>query len=206
MAFYNSIDDSKNFVISFSQSPKYDFKIFAKGYAQAGSALSKMLLQKNHFGDYEAYPVVFLYRHAFELYLKGFYYQARLIAGFKICYMDESKSVNKHRLEPLAKTFKEICKILFPDEKDLVSFAEKVLIYAKEFEDIDKDSYSYRYPIKKNGDASTGKNQIINLSAFQSSMDELMEQFDTVSFGFDIEESTSQEIYEIIRDEYDPYA
>ena len=74
----------KIFVISFSKTPKYGFCIYARGYAYAGSELSKILLSKNSFGDYEAYPVVFLYRHAFELYLKGFYYQASLIANFRV--------------------------------------------------------------------------------------------------------------------------
>ena len=83
MAFYNSNNNKNNFAISFTQNPKQDFGVFAKGYTRAASLLAEQLLDKPHFPDYEAYPVVFLYRHAFELYLKGFYYRAALIAYFQ---------------------------------------------------------------------------------------------------------------------------
>jgi Tfp pilus assembly protein PilO len=78
------------------------------------------------------------------------------------------------------------------------------LEFAKDFEELDSISYGYRYPIDLKENYSTKPNQNINLTAFYSSMDELMEQFDTVSFGFDVTESISQEIYEIMCDDYDP--
>ena len=84
MAFYNTISDASNFVISFTSNPQQDFTIFAKGYAQAAAILATYLLEEQpRFSDYEAYPIVFLYRHAFELYLKGFCYRAILILAFK---------------------------------------------------------------------------------------------------------------------------
>ncbi len=70
MAFYNSISNGNNFVISFTQTPQQDFGVFAKGYTRAAFVLAEHLLEKPRFSDYEAYPVVFLYRQAFELYLK----------------------------------------------------------------------------------------------------------------------------------------
>jgi len=74
VAFYDSIDNTSNFVISFTTNPRQDFGVFAKGYFQAASALTEHLLAKQRFSDYEAYPVVFLYRQSFELYLKGLLY------------------------------------------------------------------------------------------------------------------------------------
>jgi hypothetical protein len=80
MAFYNSVSNRNNFVISFTQTPEQDFGAFAKGYTRAASNLAEQLLEKPRFADYEAYPVVFLYRHAFELSLKGLYFKAGLIS------------------------------------------------------------------------------------------------------------------------------
>ena len=105
MAFYNSISDGNNFVISFTQNPKQDFGVFAKGYTRAASVLAEHILEKPRFADYEAYPLVFLYRQAFELYLKGFYFKAALIFFFKDSQGVDCQFIYKHWLKPLAEAF-----------------------------------------------------------------------------------------------------
>lgn len=149
MAFYNSISDGNNFVISFTQNPKQDFGVFAKGYTRAASVLAEHILEKPRSADYEAYPVVFLYRQAFELYLKGFYFKAALIFFFKDSQGVDYQCIYKHWLKPLAEAFQKICKVLFPFDPALLQLADKVRRYAVEFEQIDSDSFGYRYPIDK---------------------------------------------------------
>jgi len=83
VAFYNSINDTNNFAISFSTNPQQDFGVFAVGYRQAAAILAERLLAKQRFSDYEAYPVVFLYRQSLELYLKGLLYKAAILSAFK---------------------------------------------------------------------------------------------------------------------------
>ena len=200
MAFYNSISDENNFVISFTQNPQQDFAVFAKGYTQAASVLAERLLKKPHFSDYEAYPVVFLYRQAFELYLKGFYYKASLIFFFKDKQSVDCQFLYKHRLKPLADTFQKICNALFPSDQELLDLAKKVLDYAVEFEQIDSDSFGYRYPIDTKGNHSTRHHQVVNLLAFHNSMQELLGDLEIVDFGFDVEASQAQEVYEIIQE------
>ena len=73
MPFYE-ISDTSSFVISFTHDPKGDFGAFAKGYTLAANRLAASLLEGPRFPDYEAYPVVFLYRHALELSLKHIIY------------------------------------------------------------------------------------------------------------------------------------
>jgi hypothetical protein len=131
MAFYNLISDGNNFVISFTQNPQQDFGVFAKGYTRAASVLAEHLLEKPRFSDYEAYPVVFLYRQAFELYLKGLYFKASLIFFFKDSQKVDCQFIYKHRLQPLADTFQKICKALFPSDQALLQIAQKVLTYRK---------------------------------------------------------------------------
>jgi hypothetical protein len=201
MTFYNSISDGNNFVISFSSDSKRDFGVFAKGYAQAASTLAEFLLEKPRFSDYEAYPVVFLYRHAFELYLKAFYYKAGLLSYFKNVEEIEleKKQRNNHALVLFAEVFKKLCRILFPSDQELLKLSDKVHKFAFEFEQIDKDSYSYRYPINRQGTASTRQNQTVNLLAFYQSMQELMTELEVVDFGFDIETDQAQDIFEVIQ-------
>lgn len=70
MPFYDLKNDTSNFVISWTGDAKNDFGVFAKGYISAAEQLANLLLQAPRFSDYEAYPVIFLYRHALELSLK----------------------------------------------------------------------------------------------------------------------------------------
>ena len=200
MAFYNSMSDGNSFVISFTQNPKQDFGVFAKGYARAASILAEHLLEKPRFADYEAYPVVFLYRQAFELYLKGFYFKAGLISFLKDSQSIDCQFIYKHWLKPLAETFQKICQVLFPSDQALLQLAAKVRTYAVEFEQIDSDSFGYRYPIDKNGSPSTKHHQCVNLLAFHNSMNELLGELEIVDFGLDVEASQAQEIYEIIQE------
>jgi len=200
MAFYNSISDENNFVISFTANPQQDFGVFAKGYAQAASVLAEHLLEQPRFSDYEAYPVVFLYRQAFELYLKGLYFEASFIFFFKDIQRVDCQFIYKHRLQPLADAFQKICKALFPSDRELLQLAQKVLVYAGEFEEIDRQSFGYRYPIDTNGNHSTSRNQVVNLLALHNSMHELLGDLEVVEFGFDVTASQAQEVYEIIQE------
>ena len=200
MAFYNSLSDGNNFVISFTQNPQQDFGIFAKGYTRAASALAEQLLERPRFSDYDAYPVVFLYRQAFELYLKGLYFKASLIFFFKDSQRIDCQFIYKHRLQPLADTFQKICEALFQSDRTLLQLAQKVLVLAIEFEQIDKDSFGYRYPIDKKGNHSTRPHQVVNLFSLHTTMKELLEELETVDFGFDITALEAEEVYEIIQE------
>ncbi|MCX6101586.1 MAG: hypothetical protein NTV92_09290 [Candidatus Bipolaricaulota bacterium] len=78
MAFYDEQSDRTNFIINWTATPKGDFGVFAKGYTLAANRLAQLLLEAPRFSDYEAYPVVFLYRHALELSLKQIIYSCSL--------------------------------------------------------------------------------------------------------------------------------
>ena len=78
--FYDQQSDLSNFVISFTRDPKGDFAVFARAYAHAADRLAAQLLEALRFSDHEAYPVIFLYRHAFELSLKHIIYASALLA------------------------------------------------------------------------------------------------------------------------------
>jgi hypothetical protein len=200
MAFYNTISDANDFIISFRPNSQQDFGVFAKGYTRAASNLAEQILEKPHFPDYEAYPVVFLYRHAFELYLKGFYYRAALITFFKNNQPLDNNGIYDHKLTPLANIFQKICKALFPSDQALLQLANKVQVFATEFEQIDHNSFAYRYPIDKKGNPSTKHHQVVNLFALHKSMQELLGELEVVDFGLDLEAFQSQEIYEIIQE------
>ena len=199
MAFYDAINDPSTFVISFTANPKRDFGVYAKGYARAASTLAESLLEKPRFPDYEAYPVIFLYRHAFELYLKAVCNQAGLIAYFKGIEGEDFEFKPTHRLEPLAVIFQKICTTLFPSDTEINQLTNKVTIFAREFSQIDNASFGYRYPTTKSGKSATNRHQMVNLFSFHNSMKELLDELEIITFGFDIEEDRLQEIYEAVQ-------
>jgi hypothetical protein len=196
MPFYDNPIDRTYFSISFTSNPKYDFAAFAKGYSSAASMLANQLIERINFPDYDAYPVVFLYRHAFELSLKNIiYWSARLLA-FKGVEDIGEKLYNTHDLVKLAKNAETILLKAFPDDQSLHKFIQDVVSTAQEFSEIDPDSYSYRYPISTKGDYSTRKGQSLNLSSLSDYMETILENLDTINFGLNLETDIAQEVHE----------
>ncbi len=195
---FDKISDSTNFVISFTSNPKGDFGVFAEGYTRAANQLAASLLEAPRFADYEAYPVVFLYRHALELSLKQIIYAGSTLAAFR--RMDEvnKKLQNNHRLVELSQTATRVLSSLFPNDEAHASLNTTVAAICKDWSEIDPDSYAYRYPIDKKGLASTKQHQVVNLRELSTRMSSVLEDLDTVRFGLNIETDRAQEVYEIL--------
>jgi len=195
MTFYDKNIDHTYFSISFTSNPKYDFGAFAKGYSYAASTLAQQLIEKMNFPDYDAYPIVFLYRHAFELNLKNIIYWSAKLLTFKGVEDIGERLFNTHDLVRLAEKVEMILLKAFPNDPSLHEFIQDVVCTAKEFSDIDPDSYSYRYPISTKGDYSTRQGQSINLSSLSAHMNIILEKLDTINFGLNIETDIAQEVY-----------
>ncbi len=198
MAFYNTISNTHDFSIGFGSTPKDHFGVFAKGYSRAAEMLAKELLAREYgFRDYEAYPAVFLYRHAFELYLKHVIYTPALLCAFKGIHDFPRKLWNDHRLVPLAEAAAKILRRLFPNDNDLEFFLQKTLTTASEFARIDPESFSYRYPIDRDGKHATPLNQTISLHAFSTTMSEVLAGLEAIDFGLNVETDLEQSRYEM---------
>jgi hypothetical protein len=164
-AFYDQVSDLSNFVISFTPDPKGDFAVFARAYALAADRLASRLLEEPRFSDYEAYPVMFLYRHAFELFLKHIIYAAAVFAMFADLDRSASALKNTHDLPKLSGAAADLLGCLFPHDASLRLVMDSAMQTAREFEEIDPESYSYRYPIDRKGLHSTKRHQVVNLRA-----------------------------------------
>lgn len=197
MAFFDSINDMSNFLISFTQNPKDHFGVFAKGYFMAAKKLCEYLLSKNSFSDYEAYPVIFLYRHSLELYLKNVIYKSATLSFYKQIKDLESRLFNIHDLVKLAEIVAALFQKLFPQNNELKNIIENVRVISIEFSSLDANSYAYRYPIDREGNPSTKRNQRVNLNAIYNSLNEILEQFYIIDCGLDIENDLAEQDYEM---------
>ncbi len=186
------------FSLGFTASPRKDFGVFATGYHHAAQQLSETLLAKLHFPDYEAYPVVFLYRHALELSLKNIIYKAALLSAFRRMDDIDSKLYKQHKLPPLATRARHILLKLFPKDLDLKLIADDLLDVAREISVIDDSSYVYRYPIRPDGSPSVARTQTVNLVDLSSRMNSILNQLEVIDFGLNLETEMAQDIYEIV--------
>jgi hypothetical protein len=198
-AFYDQVSDLSNFVISFTPDPKGDFAVFARAYALAADRLASRLLEEPRFSDYEAYPVMFLYRHAFELFLKHIIYAAAVFAMFADLDRSACALKNTHDLPKLSGAAADLLGCLFPHDASLRLAMDSAMQTAREFEEIDPESYSYRYPIDRKGLHSTKRHQVVNLRATASHMSKLLSDLDTIRFGMEIEAGTAREACALLR-------
>jgi hypothetical protein len=206
MPFYNKIKSRYNIVTSFHRKPisknsksALGFSAFALGYHNAAKLLSKSFLSKPGFYDFDGYPIVFLYRHSFELYLKNIIYRAAVLGAFKDIKNIDNKLYNTHSLSELSLPSIELLKILFPKDKYVKEISKTINSTAKEYDEIDPTSFSYRYPIDKKGKPSTKIHQVVNITSIALHMDKLLGDLDGLSFGLEMEIDSAAGVYEILQ-------
>ncbi len=201
MSFYYSAQEDVGFTISFYNDPRSQFWAFAKGYRQAADMISHALLEKGNFRDYEAYPMVFLYRHALELNMKNIIYKAAKLAHFREINEVDVKLYNCHDLVELSKKTTEIMGMIFgQNDLDLSNALKLMSETSKEFSSIDRFSYAFRYPIDKEGNYSTERGLQLSVAAIANNMSSLLKQLETIDFGLDIETDIAEELYRALRD------
>ena len=138
--------------------PIDELSIYALGYHIAGKTLVEKLESNRGYGDYEAYPIFFLYRHSLELYLKAIVYRgARLLGMISNDTIDTNKLLTKHGLSMWLPAIKAIFKRLewekdfgIPSIRKFEDFANLV----NGIEKIDPLSYNFRYPVNTKGEAA----------------------------------------------------
>lgn len=195
---YDSGHTHSGFSLGFSHTPRSDFGIFAKGYYRAARKVSEALLGQGHFPDYEAYPVVFLYRHALELNLKNIIYKAALLSAFHRMSDIDGTLYSAHKLPPLASRAAQVLQKLFPEDPGIRSIADDLEYVAQDFSEIDDASFTYRYPIQKDGSPVVAQTQNVDLAGLSSRMNGILERLEVLDFGLDLETEEAQDIYEIL--------
>ena len=145
--------------------------------------MAKRLLRAPRFSDYEAYPVVFLYRHALELSLKHVIYSCAELGALREIESIRNELYNKHKLADLVEAAAASLNILFPGDAMLSTLVPKCRLTCLELSQIDPDSFSFRYPMDKKGMYATKVHLTLNLSSFALHMSSVLEDLGTVRFG-----------------------
>jgi len=154
-------------------------ELYAIGYKKAGDRLVEFVLSKYRDQDVLIYPIVFLYRQYIELRLKEIIREGRIL-------LEKGGDFPKHhRIWDLWCTAKKISKKAFENENESpnLEYAEHVI---KEFSHIDPDSFSFRYPITKQGKNTLEGVTHINIRRLASHIEELSKDLEEVSMGISV--------------------
>jgi hypothetical protein len=173
-----------------------------------------MLAHSPSFPDFEGYPILFLYRHALELYMKAIVYRgAQLLQLLDIDSPEISRLFTDHRLSILLPGVKAIFDGIgwtWDTEIAGISNFEDFTKLVKGIEVIDPWSYSFRYPTNTKGKAALNHHTRINVLEFARKMDPILDLLDTAVLGlhedFDAIAGAKfelQRMIEEIRQQYD---
>jgi hypothetical protein len=177
---FNAPHEHGNVVLNLRGRPIEDLQAFAFGYAKAAHTLATQLIAAPGYGDYEGYPILFLYRHSLELYLKAMVYRgAKLLRLVSQETVNTDKLFGNHNLARLLPAVRAISKQMKWTFKGagLDSYEEFGAIVQK-LDSVDPGSYTFRYPINKSGQANMPHHFVVNVPLFAEQMDSLLQFLD----------------------------
>jgi hypothetical protein len=176
-----------NVVFNFRHDPIDDLAPFAAGYHEAGKRLAGILAASTGYRDFDGYPILFLYRQALELYMKAIVYRgAQLLGLLDMGTLDTSKLLKVHRLSLLLPGVKAVFDGVawtWDPKTAGVSTFEEFAELVRGIEELDPDSYNFRYPTNTKGQATLNHHTIVSPIGFSRNMDPILELLDAAVTG-----------------------
>lgn len=181
-----------NVVLNILDDPDWrlGFGFYARKFHEAGQALSERMFARAGYSCLDACPIVFLYRHARELYLKGI-----VLIGCEISQLygetltNQERLLTTHQLLPLLPLMKQTFDLVAwtwqTDTEGLRTFAD-IEELVRAFEEIDPGSYAFRYPVDRNGQAPIPYHFTFHMPTFCERMDALLNALSAAVMGLEV--------------------
>jgi hypothetical protein len=181
-------------VLNWHGTPEREFSYFAEAFHLVAQDAAAALRQDPHFGldgipidDFRAYPVVFLYRHALELYMKAVILVGSPMLRIKgMACVDRRALLKTHSLDKLRQDLEQVFEAYewewdlgAPHFRSLEDFRKTVA----ELHAVDAGSYAFRYPLDTKGDASLTAHFRFNLFEFCEVLDSLFPVLEGAAIG-----------------------
>lgn len=183
----------------------------AESYFRAATTLREEFESKNGYNDLDGCPIVFLYRHALELFLK-----AVCDYGNTLSVLLEEPDLNTpdlfkdHSLSRHLKTLKAIFSAVgWEEDYSNMGLEDPVFEEViREFDKVDYGSFAFRYPVKKDGKtASVEKHFVFNVPKFGVVIESILKNLSGACIGLDEYCDQAQEIHaDAAADMYSDYA
>jgi len=176
-----------NVVLNFGNSPEDELAPYAGAFHEAAQVLVHKMEISHGYSDLDACPIVFLYRHALELYCKAIVLAGNDLMRIlgKKCPI-ASNAIWHHKIGTLLPAMGEIFRAVnWEWEKGLGGFDsfQQLKTFISEIESIDPNSDAFRYPIKRTGEATMPKNFLFNVIDYAEKMDKLLDLLDGAAMG-----------------------
>lgn len=143
-------------MLNFVGAPIRDLALIADEYFEAAKVLMDGLAHSGNYSDLKAYPIVFLYRHALELYLKALLVMgdslASLLGDARLEF--DLQKANNHDLTRLLSELEQLFSAIGWSWEDYGTSAlseQEFRSIISEFDEVDPNSHAFRYPVKKDG-------------------------------------------------------
>ena len=158
--------------------PAGNLHLYAEAFHRAGRLLGENYGKTGALADFEALPILYLYRHALELSFKAIVvhgeplFRLRGNSGLR----SDTKKMSGHRLSDFVEDFERIVEELSWDwdmEIDGLRSRQQFIELVAELDQIDPQSTAFRYPSDKKGRAALDTNFSFDLSIFCRRMDNL---------------------------------
>lgn len=165
-------------LVRWRENPLDDLATFAFGYWRAAQRLASSIEFAPTFADHEGFPVIFLYRHALELYLKSLCFRAATVLGLQSrVEVELSRLWTDHSLRRLLNAVAPVLSDLRGHRaghyETLVADVEGLVL---EVERLDPGSYFFRYPVNARGDAVHTIGTSLNVLEFSRRLDSVLDQ------------------------------
>lgn len=139
--------------LDWSHNPNGEIAAWASSFKFAAQILVNGLSQREAYADREACPIIFLFRHSLELFLKSLLLESTTLAEIEGESFNYSRSVlGGHALwpllEPLEPVFTRFDRTFVREDEAWCTFRELVAV-VQEFDQFDRGSLSFRYPVQK---------------------------------------------------------
>jgi hypothetical protein len=173
--FQVSTEAHGNVVFNFRKNAIGDLTAFALGYREAARTLAAGF-SGDAYADYEGYPVLYLYRHSLELYLKAVVYRGAMLMGLIAeDYPEVPGLFKRHDFGHLLPAVRAIFKAMKWDfDGTLIGSFGEFEKLIQTLDSVDKGSYAFRYPINPAGEAHLPHHFVINIPNFAETMDALL--------------------------------
>ncbi|NJN21255.1 MAG: hypothetical protein HC812_08780 [Leptolyngbya sp. RL_3_1] len=189
------VDDSSNHnvTINWRDDPLNEFDIYAGRYQAAANKLAEELLSHPNFHDIDPCPIVFLYRHAIELYLKAIClkgYKFFQVLGKNLSFnghgLTEERLFKNHHLPQLLETVKQVTEEMNEDwefeNSDPFENYQDFRAAIEEFEKLDSWSSTFRYPYSnREKTASLQKGFTFDFASFKEKIEFVISVLDGIS-------------------------
>ena len=182
-----------NALVNWTSKPVEDLIAYAGSYR--GAAMNLVAFRERlKIGsiDHSALPILFLYRHSFELYLKTIVFRA---ATLTINEEELHRAIPRLWREHSLLTLVEMAKpVLVHSTKSPLTVTgeleQKVNDLARCLDEVDSGSYSFRYPVTSHGHASLPMCFLTNIFIFSEHIERVLD--DVAQFCSSLEDDRIQ--------------